>query len=442
MATYSQSFLSALTRPGFAQNLGMLGRQIGQIPGQVQQQQMLEEQRQTLSGFDPNTVEGLQGLAQYYQSQGDLQNAAKLATAARDLATQEANEQALVNRKAQVKTQAENLGLDSLAAQIENVTDTKELGDLVGTMIDYRLKNMPTQTPAQRKQLARQRGISDKLFNELGLGQAPDQVFNDVLTGQRGGDIEFFLKDGKVMPFRTEGGQVYDRENNTWVSAQQLGLKRAPPEIQKIENLSGSVAEKLIGPGIDRLSTGVDKAQKSVGTIESIDRQLDILEEGDIITGYGAEFRKDLARIGLLIGADFTDANKVIDSEEYIGLGGRAIADYITNLGAGTGLSDKDLEFSKTVTAANLNNNPEAMRRLLSIVRKSNVLNIKNYNKLRNGVNDALQTETEKAILRGFYPLVDMPPERVEPEVTPTGPFEPVPGLSDEANLYLQQAMQ
>jgi hypothetical protein len=82
------------------------------------------------------------------------------------------------------------------------------------------------------------------------------------------------------------------------------------------------------------------------------------------------------------------------------------------------------------------------MRRLLSIVRKSNVLNIKNYNKLRNGVNDALQTETEKAILRGFYPLVDMPPERVEPEVTPTGPFEPVPGLSDEANLYLQQAMQ
>ena len=178
MATFSQGFLNALTRPSFGQNLGMLGRQIGQLPAQAQQQKMLEEQRKTLAGFDPNTVEGLRGLAQYYQSQGDLQNAAKLATAARDLETQEANATALANRKAQIKTQAENLGLDNIASQIENVTDNKELGDLVGTMLDYRLKNMPTQTAAQRKQLAKQRGISDKLFNELGLAQAPDQVFN------------------------------------------------------------------------------------------------------------------------------------------------------------------------------------------------------------------------------------------------------------------------
>ena len=226
MARFSQQFLQSLTQPSFGQGLFQVGQAVGQIPTTTRAMQQQRERKETLAGFDPNTVEGLQGLAQYYQSQGDMANAAKLATAARDLATQEANAQALTNRKVQVKTQAENLGLDSLAAQIENVTDTKELGDLVGTMIDYRLKNMPTQTPAQRKQLARQRGISDKLFNELGLGQAPDQVFNDVLTGQRGGDIEFFLQNGKVLPFRTEGGQVYDRENNTWVSAQQLGLNR------------------------------------------------------------------------------------------------------------------------------------------------------------------------------------------------------------------------
>jgi len=417
MATYSQSFLSALTRPGFAQNLGMLGRQIGQIPGQVQQQQMLEEQRKTLAGFDPNTVEGLQSLAQYYQSQGDLQNAAKLATAARDLATQEANAKALANRKAQVKTQAENLGLDSLAAQIENVTDTKELGDLVGTMIDYRLKNMPTQTPAQRKQLARQRGINDKLFKELGLGQAPDQVFNDVLTGQRGGDIEFFLKDGKVLPFRTEGGQVYDRENNTWVSAQQLGLRKPPPEVQKIENISGTMAEKIMGKGVERLSDGLDAANKAVTSVESIDTSLENID--NMFTGYGATFRMDVARAARVAGIDISAADQIENTEQYASLAGARVADYITNLGAGTGLSDADREFAQKVVAGDIGMSPETMRKLLTTIRKQNVRTINQYNTLRSTVEDKL-TGSEKAAM-AFYPLVDMPPERVEPEVDDTG---------------------
>ena len=416
MATYSQSFLSALTRPGFAQNLGMLGRQIGQIPGQVQQQQMLEEQRKTLSGFDPNTVEGLTGLAQYYQSQGDLQNAAKLATAARDLATQEANATALANRKTQVKTQAENLGLDSLADQIENVTDTKELGDLVGTMIDYRLKNMPTQTPAQRKQLARQRGISDKLFNELGLGQAPDQVFNDVLTGQRGGDIEFFLKDGKVMPFRTEGGQVYDRENNTWVSAQQMGLRKPPPEVQKIENISGTMAEKIMGEGVSRLSDGLDAANKAVTSIESIDTSLENID--NMFTGYGATFRMDVARAARVAGIDISAADQIENTEEYASLAGARVADYITNLGAGTGLSDKDREFAEKVVAGDIGMSPETMRRLLTTIRKQNVRTIGQYNNLRGAVEGKL-TGSEKAAM-AFYPLVDMPPEMVETKIDDT----------------------
>lgn len=416
MATYSQSFLSALTRPGFAQNLGMLGRQIGQIPGQVQQQQVLEEQRKTLAGFDPNTVEGLQGLAQYYQSQGDLQNAAKLATAARDLATKEANAKALANRKAQIKTQAENLGLDNIASQIENVTDNKELGDLVGTMLDYRLKNMPTQTAAQRKQLAKQRGISDKLFNELGLAQAPDQVFNDVLTGQRGGDIEFFLKDGKVLPFRTEGGQVYDRENNTWVSAQQMGLRKPPPEVQKIENISGTMAEKIMGEGVSRLSDGLDAANKAVTSVESIDTSLENID--NMYTGYGATFRMDVARAARVAGIDISDANQIENTEEYASLAGARVADYITNLGAGTGLSDADRTFAEKVVAGNIDMSPETMRRLLTTIRKQNVRTISQYNTLRGAVEGKL-TGSEKAAM-AFYPLVDMPPEMVETEVDDT----------------------
>lgn len=409
MAKFSTQFLQGLLQPSYQQGLFTTAQQLGARPRKIAQQRML-------SGMDPNTPEGLSQLAQFYQSQGDMQSAMKFATASRDMIERNVQQQALANRKAQIKTQAENLGLDSLAAQVENITDTKELGDLVGTMIDYRLKNMPTQTPAQRKQLARQRGISDKLFNELGLAQAPDQVFNDVLTGQRGGDIEFFLKDGQVMPFRTEGGQVYDRENNTWVSAQQLGLRRAPPEVQRIENLSGTLAEKIMGEGVGRLSDGLDAANKAVTSIESIDTSLENLD--NMFTGYGATFRMDVARAARVVGIDISEAEQIENTEQYAALAGARVADYISNLGAGTGLSDADRTFAERVVAGDIGMSPETMRRMLSIIRKQNVRTIKQYNSLRGAVDNQLKG-SEKAGM-AFYPLVDMPPERVEPEVDDT----------------------
>lgn len=409
MAKFSTQFLQGLLQPSYQQGLFTTAQQLGARPRKIAQQRML-------SGMDPNTPEGLSQLAQFYQSQGDMQSAMKFATASRDMIERNVQQQALANRKAQIKTQAENLGLDDLAAQIQNVTDTKELGDLVGTMIDYRLKNMPTQTPAQRKQLARQRGISDKLFNELGLAQAPDQVFNDVLTGQRGGDIEFFLKDGEVMPFRTEGGQVYDRENNTWVSAQQLGLRRAPPEVQRIENLSGTLAEKIMGEGVGRLSDGLDAANKAVTSIESIDTSLENLD--NMFTGYGATFRMDVARAARVVGIDISEAEQIENTEQYAALAGARVADYISNLGAGTGLSDADRTFAERVVAGDIGMSPETMRRMLSIIRKQNVRTIKQYNSLRGAVDNQLKG-SEKAGM-AFYPLVDMPPERVEPEVDDT----------------------
>lgn len=409
MAKFSTQFLQGLLQPSYQQGLFTTAQQLGARPRKMAQQQML-------SGMDPNTPEGLSQLAQFYQSQGDMKSAMQFASAARDMIERNVQQQALANRKAQIKTQAENLGLDDLAAQIENVTDTKELGDLVGTMIDYRLKNMPTQTPAQRKQLARQRGISDALFKELGLAQAPDQVFNDVLTGQRGGDIEFFLKDGEVMPFRTEGGQVYDRENNTWVSAQQLGLRRAPPEVQRIENLSGTLAEKIMGEGVGRLSDGLDAANKAVTSIESIDTSLENLD--NMFTGYGATFRMDVARAARVAGIDISAADQIENTEQYAALAGARVADYITNLGAGTGLSDADRTFAERVVAGDIGMSPETMRRLLTIIRKQNVRTIKQYNSLRGAVDNQLKG-SEKAGM-AFYPLVDMPPERVEPEVDDT----------------------
>jgi hypothetical protein len=218
------------------------------------------------------------------------------------------------------------------------------------------------------------------------------------------------------MPFRTEGGQVYDRENNTWVSAQQLGLNRAPPEVQRIENLSGTLAEKIMGEGVGRLSDGLDAANKAVLSVESIDTSLENID--NMFTGYGATFRMDVARAARVAGIDISAADQIENTEEYASLAGARVADYITNLGAGTGLSDADRTFAERVVAGDIGMSPETMRRLLTTIRKQNVRTIDQYNTLRGAVDDKLKG-SEKAGM-AFYPLVDMPPERVEPEVDDT----------------------
>jgi len=89
MATYSQGFLQSMMRPGYAQNLFQVGQRIGQAPTTAVAIEQEKEKKRQLSAFDPNTVEGLGGLASYYQTQGDVGNAVKYASAARALSTQQ-----------------------------------------------------------------------------------------------------------------------------------------------------------------------------------------------------------------------------------------------------------------------------------------------------------------------------------------------------------------
>ena len=61
---------------------------------------------------------------------------------------------------------------------------------------------------------------------------------------------------------------------------------------------------------------------------------------------------------------------------------------------------------------------PETMRRLLTTIRKQNVRTINQYNTLRGAVDGELKGSQKAGM--AFYPLVDLPPERVEPEVDDT----------------------
>lgn len=442
MPSYSRNLIQGLLNPAFTQGMFAAGQSIGSVPGQLRQAQQRQEMAKKISSFDQSTPEGLLGLGQLYSSQPDAnskQLGAQYTKAGRELAEEQAKTSKFEARKVQVQTMLDNMGLDNLSEQVPNITDPDELGDIVSDMTKYRLDNMPTQTPAQRRQIAAQKGITGDLFDQFDLGIVPDQAFNDFMAGQRGGKIEYFLQDGEVKPFRTEGGQVWNRAESKWVSAQSMGLKKPPPELRKVMNLSNTLAESIIQEGVKGLPEGKEAAQKAADTVVSIDRQLDLLEKGDLITGYGANFRKDLARLSKLLNPDqMAKYENITDSEEYLGLAAKAVAQYITNLGSGTGLSNKDLEFTQQVTAADLAGDPEAMKRLLRLMRQTSINTITKYNDLHDSVLGALRTDEEKASM-SLFPRVSVPEERaVADPVAETKPMQVPTGMTPEEASYFQ----
>jgi hypothetical protein len=85
MAKYSEQFLAGLLAPNpMTQGMMSLGKAVGDTARNY-------KIRQDTAGFNVNTVQGLQGLAQYYHNRGDSANAAKYVAAARQLAASEAS---------------------------------------------------------------------------------------------------------------------------------------------------------------------------------------------------------------------------------------------------------------------------------------------------------------------------------------------------------------
>lgn len=399
MAKFGQGFLQAATQPSFGQGLFTVGQQIGMAPG-------MKRQREFLSQVNAGTPEGLGQLAKYYQSQGDMENAVKYATASRDLAAQQAEKQALVDRRAKLASKALQLGLKELADRIPTITDPDELKAISEEIYKRDLENLPTQSLLVRKQRAKAAGLTPEDFDSMNLGKVTDKEFNDLISGQEG-DLEAFLTaDNKVEYLRVnKAGRVYDNETKRFVEAQDLGLERAPAQVQRVEQVASTMGTELAKLGAERFAEAAEKAQKASDSIRTIDQTYPNID--NMFTGFGAEFRTDVARFAEVFGIQLADPDTVTNTETYIARSATRVADYITNLGSGTGLSDADREFAKAVVGGSVALNAQTLKKLLGMLREDAVLRIEGYNSLRDDVSTQLGSASKGAM--AFFPPVAIP---------------------------------
>ena len=422
MAKFSQEFLRQMANPAMAQGLFTTAKQAAQLPGQLQQMEQAKQMRQQVASIDTNSPQGLLQLAQFYRQQGDIENAVKYEEAARQLQSQITAQTAFGARKTSLASAATTLGMTDLAQRVEGVTDQEELREIAKEIRKTELSKIPTQTPLVRKRMANAAGIPPDLFDELKLATVSDSIFNDYISGEKG-DLKPYQKDNKVQFFRVnERGRVWDQDQLMWVEASQLNLEEAPPQVQRVENVATGMADELSKIGAKNFAEAHENARLAADALGSVNRTLPTID--NMFTGAGAELKLNISRYTRAFGVDVVDPSTITDTETYIAESGRRVAQYITNLGAGTGLSDADREYAKQVVAGNITVDATSLKRLLGVIKQNAQRTISNYNTTRSDIEKELGENNKGAL--AFYGDI----------FVDSGPT--ASGLSPQAQSYLQ----
>lgn len=394
-------------RPAYLEGLFTAAQQAGMAP-------QVRRQREALSQMDPSTVQGLGGLAAYYQSQGDMENATKYATAARELQAQGAAQDQLSAFQEKVAVAAESAGLVDQAATARATTDMDELRGISKDIREFQIEQLPLDNPQVIKARLKMAGFTPAQITAMGTLSKEEA---DALLKGRTGKLEAWqdgennIKAVNVNDF----GLVYNDQTNTYVKASELGLVRKAPQVQEVIDKGQEVGSKAMAEAnVTNFVELNTKAQDARNMIELIDRQTGRLE-GGMPTGLAANMELNLRRFGELIGLPYDPA--VTNAETFISEAGKIVADQIKDFGSGTGLSDADREYAKLIAAADITTQQEALFSLLNIRRNAMVKTVENFNKVRTATAKRVGEQNMTS-----FPSITMPEKTEEAEaVLPEG---------------------
>ena len=408
MAKFSQALLQGLLNPTYQQGLFEAARNVGAAPGIFAQQKANEAKRQKMAeiystAISPDaTSQQMTQAAQQLLKMGRTEEALSLSQQARDLQAEELEKQQLAVLKEAVAEQAESMGLLELARQARFVTSLDRLQALQDQLNERQIDTMPELSEKGRRRVLLGVGYSPAFVGQLdlkGMSKQEFQAYKDLQAG----DVEMFINaEGKAGAYRvTNNGMVV--VNGKLTDPQEAGLREAPNE-QVIKNVTGTMGDKLANLGAEGFAELFTQAQKSAESIISINNVI-----GDVdtmFTGTLANISLQVQKFMKSVGISVDDL-PIEQTEVFLAESAKRVADYITNLGSGTGLSDKDLAFTRQVVAGDITLDANTIKRMLNEFREASARKIKGYNDMRTSVKGKLGAEQESALV--FYPPVLVP---------------------------------
>jgi hypothetical protein len=298
-------------------------------------------------------------------------------------------------------------------------TDKDELADIAKEIRKAQIKRAPSQTVGQRLQRALSAGFSKKEFDDSGMGKSSDEIFEKWMTGQKGDTEAWVDGENNIAAYRfNQSGKVYNEATQTFVEPSALGLVQKAPSVQKVLDASSKLGGELQKANADDIIEQRKNARAAVTSIQRLDRQL--ARVGSMPTGIAANLESGLKQVGQLIGMPYDE--ELVNAQTYMIEAATFVKEQIKAFGSGTGLSDKDLQFTERMVGADPTVQAATLEKILGLYRQAAVDTVQSYNKVINATSKQLSADD----MVGFYPLVIPESEQ--------------PALSTEALKYIPQS--
>jgi hypothetical protein len=397
MATFSQQFLANLGGAGgMLQGASNLGAAIGGVPGQIKDKRKQEEFDKLITMINQARINqdaaALNVGVKQLQALGHTKEAAALIpeiVEGNTLTARRAKVGALA-----VKLKAPPEIVDSIATM-----QMDELLDIAKTLRTRGLDQLPTSSREIRLATAKSVGISEERFDSLKLGKASDDAFKDFISGQ-GGELEFFVKDGAVGAYRTKNGLIWDENQAKWLEPGGLGLSK-PVEVSRVENIANKFGEDLGGEGAKLFVDEYDAAKKSRNALEGILKSQPTIS--NMFTGKLSRTKVEFFKLAKAFGIPIGDIDSsIVDNETYAAEAGKRVASYITNLGAGTGLSDADRDYAELVTGGKETYSAASLKEVLGRMEIGARREIKEYENTYQRIKGQLKGDAGGALM--YFP--------------------------------------
>ena len=347
----------------------MMGSGLRSMTGQQSQGDRAAGLQMAMSKLDLNDTEDLTKLARIMQATGDMAGAGKIAALIQDKNLKGKQREGLIK-------QAKSLGLDQT---VDMLTSGGDVETATKQILEAEERNIVSKQGRKgRARVAESKGAGKPVIDAILKGDydnVSDALFLEELSGEKA-DLKFFQQtdsEGTVssVPFPVNAaGQVRNPKTEKWVYPDELGLTQAPVTTKQLSE-ANSFAQALTEGAAQNFLELSKKAQDAKEILRTNAESIALLDkDGGIKTGFGANFRLNVARVAKELGVVPESMDNIAATEQYLILRAEQLMKIMPAFGAGSGLSDSDREVASSIALREVSMDEAALRNLLRLEAK------------------------------------------------------------------------
>ena len=338
------------------------------MQGQPPQGAQAAQLQKLMGDLDLNKTEDLGKLAEIMQMTGDTAGAGKIAAQLEARRIESTKREGLIG-------QARRLGLEET---LDGLKSGMDLEVATKQVLEAEERNIVSKQGRKgRAAVAKSRDAGDEVVKRIMQGEfdnTSDTLFMAQINGEKA-ELKTFKQvvDGKeiIKPFRiNEGGKVFDSTTKKWVNPSDLGLLQAP-QVTKQLTEANAYAKALTEGAANNFLELNEKARSAQEILRTNAESTALLDrDGKIKTGFGAEFRLNVARLAKELGLVPESMDNIAATEQYLILRAEQLMKIMPAFGAGSGLSDSDREIASQIALKDVSMDEVALRNLLRLEEK------------------------------------------------------------------------